>query len=244
MATSFLYIFLLINYLYLYEYENMGLKVRYDNEEKEKNHDVTLSHKRQVIKLHVIVDNNELCNDFDILITPTWVTVNRNRNVLDVIIDMNKENERDGSIVLIHRFNSDDKFYFNIKQEYPDYSIYFEDGETLKILEINSLLNCDSVVNEKIEDIKLTCAYGYPYISTIREFGKVSNESEFVKVQYDKGLNVKIEGDILKINHYGKNNFYVDYYYEIVIKNKLDRYTECICKLEYKELEDEFSIKD
>ena len=73
---------------------------------------------------------------------------------------------------------------------------------TLKTLEINSLLNCDSVVNEKIEDIKLTCAYGYPYISTIREFGKVSNESEFVKVQYDKGLNVKIEGDILKINHY------------------------------------------
>jgi len=78
---------------------------------------------------------------------------------------------------MLKRVNKDGKFYFKTREQYIDYTVYFD------YIEIHTVINTE-VLNEVVEE----CWYWYPYVSYIKikeEIIKNKNKKSVFKVRID-----------------------------------------------------------
>lgn len=207
---------------------------------------ITLENTRTVLLLEIGVNDSYDNNCFDIEYDCQWITYNRMRNIVELIIAPTYIS-RETIVVFSNKANSDIRFELTIHQNGADCSILISE-DTVEYKD-NIIVNAKDLLSKTDSDedkhiILLKYTNGRPYISSVKEYAMIYNDSEdFVKVKYDNGLNLNLKDKQLEIVNFGKSNLYYNHYYIITIKNKQDIGEEATITVKYNIAADNFSIQ-
>lgn len=232
-----------------------NITIKYNGEEYQDSATFNVDSKRNLFTIQIGVNDNYNCNDFEVSSYVNWITYRRVRNIVDIIVEPNVDDNRYGIICFTYKLNRAIKFELEIHQDIPDYSILVKECDDFKSEYTNSLvlngtkafepltLSTDNEKYEKLIDIK--CENGKPLISATIEYAQLNNaKDDYVKVNYDNGLNLfLIDDHTLKITSYGKANLYFNHYYIVTLKNKNAIYNEATIIIKYNTEPDNFSIR-
>lgn len=179
---------------------------------------------RQEHHITVLVDGSDTINHFTMNVSDSWITVNRIRNSITVIV---KENaglfDRVGKLTFRHNMDANKVVEIVLMQKPQEYTISVQqDGEDVDEITFTTLMDAyDQDSEEQIVDVVCEGGLEDYRIGKIYEYAKKTPSDNYKMIPYDNGLKLtKIGNNILSITNFGKLSSFYDVYYNITLSHR------------------------
>lgn len=192
---------------------------------------------RQEHNITVFVDGSDTINHFTMTVSDGWITANRIRNSVSVIV---KENaglfDRVGKLTFRHNMDADKVVEIVLVQSPHDYTIAVQqNGEDVDEITFTTLMNRDDQDSEE-QTVDVVCGGGLEdyRIGKVYEYAKKTPSDNYRLVPYDNGLKLKKIGNgTLSITNFGKLSSLYDVYYNVTLSHRNNYRSVCTLKVSY-----------
>lgn len=185
----------------------------------------------------VSVDGDNTNNSYDVVYTENWFHINRNRNILEVIVNDNyTEYERESNIVCYHKSDQNVMAVINIKQNADTFNI----KSSVNTITFKPIFEKPFECEEKLIVVTVNGGSKKFYVKEIEQFN--NNGDVDRKISYDNGLITTINDNVLKVKSYGMVFLDDNTYYNLVIAHRDNVNLTHSIKVNYSSVPDTYRI--